>query len=90
MRGERDMKKKTIYEDAPEGLGEAIEKSRRVKDFLPKPEDLVVRENTVRVTINLSRQSIEFFKKESKRLGVPYQKMIKNLIDMYAEKYGHI
>ncbi len=90
MRVERDMKKKTIYEDAPDEIGEAIRKSKTVKDFLPKPEDLVVRENTVRVTMNLSRQSIEFFKKESKRLGVPYQKMIKNLIDMYAEKYGHI
>ena len=84
------MKKKMIYEDAPLEIGESIRNSKTVKDFLPRPEDLVVRENTVRVTINLSRQSIEFFKKESKRLGVPYQKMIKNLIDMYADKYGHI
>ncbi|MCP5512451.1 MAG: CopG family transcriptional regulator [Leptospiraceae bacterium] len=82
------MKKKTIYKNAPDEIGDAIVSSKIIKDFLPDPEDLVFKEETVRVTINLSKQSIDFFKKESLRLGVPYQRMIKNLIDIYAQKHS--
>ena len=82
------MKKKTIYKNAPDEIGDAIVSSQIIKDFLPDPEDLVFKEETVRVTINLSKQSIDFFKKESLRLGVPYQRMIKNLIDIYAQKHS--
>ncbi len=51
------MKKKIKYSD--EKIGEV----EIVKDFLPKPEDLVFKEDTVKVTLNLSRSSVEFFKK---------------------------
>ena len=49
------MKKKIKYSD------EKIGKVEIVKDFLPKPEDLVFKEDTVKVTLNLSKASIEFF-----------------------------
>ncbi len=83
----KDMKKKMIYKKAPKDIAEAIETAQIIKDFLPSPEKLVQKNKTVRVTINLSKDSIDFFKKESRKNGVPYQKMIKNLVDLYAQKY---
>ncbi len=82
------MKKKINYKKAPKDIEEGIESSKTIKDFLPVPENLVFKDATVRVTINLSKPSISFFKKESKRLGVPYQRMIKNLVDLYAQRFS--
>ena len=60
---------------------------RIVEDFLPSPEKLAFRDETVKVTIALSRASIEFFKEEAARHKTPYQKMIRRLLDSYAERY---
>ncbi|GBD91104.1 hypothetical protein BMS3Abin04_01828 [bacterium BMS3Abin04] len=49
------MKKKIKYSD------EKIGRVKIINDFLPKPEDLVFKENTIKVTLNLSKSSVEFF-----------------------------
>ena len=77
------MKKKTRYTDDPLKMGE------RVKDFLPPPSQLVKREKTVKVTLEVTEKSLAFFKKEAKRESVPYQRMIRGLIDAYAGRYEH-
>ena len=59
---------------------------RVVKDFLPPPDELVLREENVKVTLSLSQRSVAFFKREAKKRRVPYQRMIRSLVDMYAEK----
>ena len=59
-----------------------------IKDFVPKPEDLVLKEDNVKVTLSLSRKSVDFFKHEAKRLDTPYQGMIKSLLDKYTENFG--
>ena len=59
---------------------------RIVKDFLPLPSQLVLRDDNVKVTLSLSRRSIAFFKREAKKQRVPYQKMIRALVDGYAER----
>ena len=59
---------------------------RIVKDFLPLPSQLVLRDDNVKVTLSLCRRSINFFKREAKKQHVPYQKMIRALVDGYAEK----
>ena len=61
---------------------------RIAKDFLPPPSQLVLRDDNVKVTLSLSRRSIDFFKREAKKQRVPYQKMIRALVDGYAEKVG--
>ena len=76
------MKKKTKYSN------EKIGKVEIVKDFLPKPEDLVFKEDTVKVTLNLSKSSIEFFKEIAQRHGSQYQKVIRNLLDRYTSHYS--
>ncbi len=57
-----------------------------VEDFLPPPDKLVLRELNVKVTLSLSRRSVEFFKREADKRRVPYQRMIRALVDAYAEK----
>ena len=63
-----------------------IGRVRVIKDFLPAPADLVPREENVKVTLSLSRRSLDFFKREAKRRRVPYQRMIRALVDRYAER----
>jgi predicted DNA binding CopG/RHH family protein len=77
------MSKKTVqakYGDEPVVLGE------RVADFLPQPEELVLRNKGVKVTLTLSEDSIDFFKDQAARFNVPYQRMIRNLIDEYVRQ----
>ncbi len=76
------MTKEIVYTDGP------IEDVQVVDDFLPSPADLVFREDeTVKVTIALSKASVDFFKREAQRHHVPYQKMIRRLLDEYAQHY---
>ena len=55
-----------------------------IPDFLPSPEELALKEDTVKVTISLSRGSVEFFKEEAKKHKTQYQKMIRRLLDVYS------
>ena len=63
-----------------------IGRVRVVEDFLPAPEALVPRDDNVKVTLALSRRSVDFFKHAAKARRVPYQRMIRALVDAYAEK----
>ncbi|MGA7789974.1 MAG: hypothetical protein WCA56_17630 [Xanthobacteraceae bacterium] len=65
--------------------GGEIGRIRVIQDFLPAPADLVPREDNVKVTLSLSRRSLDFFKREAKKRRVPYQRMIRALVDRYAE-----
>ena len=75
------MKSKIKYTD------ERMGKLKVVSDFLPPPEQLVLKEDNVKVTLALKKSSIEFFKKEAKRHHTSYQKMIRQVIDWYAINY---
>jgi predicted DNA binding CopG/RHH family protein len=75
------MKSKIKYTDEPIG------KLKVIKDFLPPPEQLVLKEENVKVTIALNKSSIEFFKREAQRYHTSYQKMIRRLIDLYASQH---
>ena len=78
----RYMKKRIKYSN--DKIGDIL----IVKDFLPKPEDLVFKEDTVKVTLNLSKSSIEFFKGIARKHGSQYQKVIRNLLDKYTSHYS--
>ena len=58
-----------------------------IPDFLPAPEELVFQDDTVKITIALSRSSVEFFKREAKKHHTQYQKMIRHLLDVYTQKH---
>jgi len=74
------MKKNIKYTDEP------MEKLKIVKDFLPSPEELVFMDQTVKVTIALSKSSVDYFKQVAKSYDTQYQKMIRRLLDEYVSK----
>jgi predicted DNA binding CopG/RHH family protein len=63
-----------------------IGRVRVIEDFLPPPDRLIPREDNVKVTLSLSRRSIDFFKREARKRRVPYQRMIRSLVDLYAQR----
>ncbi len=76
------MSAKIKYSDEPVG------NPRVIADFLPPPEDLAFREEGVKITLALSKKSVEFFKSEAQKHNTQYQRMIRRLLDAYAERYA--
>jgi hypothetical protein len=74
------MTKRTKY------TNEAI-RAEVIPDFLPAPQHLVVNEDGVKVTISLSRRSVDFFKLAAEQNNTSYQRMIRRLLDTYADRY---
>ena len=72
------MKEKIKYTDEPMG------KVKVISDFLPSPEELAMKDETVKVTIALSKTSVDFFKNEAKKYNTQYQKMIRRLLNEYT------
>lgn len=72
------MKTKIKYTDEP------MDQVRIAKDFLPSPEELALKDETVKITISLTRRSIDFFKKEAALHNTQYQRMIRTLLDEYV------
>lgn len=72
------MSGKIKYTDEPLGKVEVI------SDFLPSPEELAFKEDTVKVTIALSKSSVDFFKREAEKHDTKYQQMIRRLLDAYT------
>jgi predicted DNA binding CopG/RHH family protein len=77
------MSAKIKYTDEP--LGEI----RVIQDFLPSPSALAFREEGVKVTLALSKKSVEFFKAEASRHHTQYQRMIRRLLDAYVDTQSH-
>lgn len=75
------MTKNTDYSKGP--VGEV----KIVRDFLPPPSDLAFKEEQVKVTIGLSKSSVDFFKKEAKKHHTQYQRMIRRLLDLYVAQH---
>ena len=76
------MKKKIVYTDEPMGDVEVV------ADFLPSPSELAFREDGVKVTLSLSKSSVDFFKSEAAKHQTQYQRMIRRLLDSYVEAQG--
>ncbi len=75
------MKKRIKYTSEPMG------NPKVVKDFLPSPEQLILHEDKVKVTISLSKSSVDYFKLVAKEHKTPYQKMIRHVLDYYASQF---
>ncbi|MBI4964503.1 MAG: CopG family transcriptional regulator [Desulfomonile tiedjei] len=73
------MSAKIKYHDEP--LGDV----KIIPDFLPSPSELAFREESVKVTISLSKKSVDFFKSEATKHNTQYQRMIRQLLDAYVE-----
>ncbi len=76
------MSKKIIYTDEPIG------KIKIIPDFLPSPTELAFNEEAVKVTLALSKKSIDFFKSEAAKNHTQYQRMIRRLVDSYVDAHS--
>jgi predicted DNA binding CopG/RHH family protein len=59
--------------------------------FMKKKTEKIKYSNEIlnaKVTLTLSKKSVDFFKHEAKKLDTPYQLMIRSLLDKYAESFG--
>lgn len=75
------MKRKNKNSDMPVG------KLKRIPDFLPPPDQLVLPQETVKVTLALTKSSVIFFKRAAKRNHIKYQRMIREVVDKYARQF---
>jgi predicted DNA binding CopG/RHH family protein len=71
------MKNKIKYRNEP------IEASL-ISDFLPRPENLILKEKKKRVTLTLTQKSLDFFKDSARKHKASYQAMIRRLLDYYV------
>jgi hypothetical protein len=67
---------------------EPIGNPKVVRDFLPSPEELAFREEDVKITIVLSKKSVDFFKTEAAKSDTQYQRMIRRLLDAYVDAHS--
>jgi predicted DNA binding CopG/RHH family protein len=66
---------------------ERMGKPKVIQDFLPSPEELAFRDEDVKITITLSKKSVDFFKSAAARGDTQYQRMIRRLLDAYADAH---
>ncbi len=75
------MSKKIQYSDEP--LGDLTP----VADFLPSPDDQVLKQKNTKVTLSLSSESVAFFKSLAHKHHLPYQRLIRELLDAYVDEH---
>ncbi len=74
-------------EDQTEIVEGTFGRMKEVADFLPSPEQLVLKEEkTVKITLALDKTTLDFFKSKAEELGAPYQRMIRNLLNEYVTR----
>ena len=78
------MKHPIKYKD--EDIGEPLITS----DFLPSPEALKLKSERKKVTLSLSKESIDYFKAMADENGLQYQVIIRTLLDDYVSHQKHI
>ena len=74
----RHMNKQTQYSEGEVGDFKII------ADFLPSPKQMALKNESTKVTISLSSESVEFFKDTAKKHHMQYQKIIRQLLDEYV------
>jgi predicted DNA binding CopG/RHH family protein len=65
-----------------------IENAKHSKEFLPSPEELT--QKTVKISVILTNECVEYFKQEAKKHNSKYQTMIRNLLDKYVQHYKNL
>lgn len=79
------QKGKVTYDQEIHCTDEPLDEFRVISDFLHSPEELAFREESVKITIALSKKSVDFFKSEAGKHQTQYQRMIRQLIDAYID-----
>lgn len=67
---------------------EPIGKLTRIEDFLPRPEELFPRNEMKKITLEVDSETVDFFKTSARKQGTKYQKMMREVLKVYAKKYN--
>ncbi|MDH2919583.1 MAG: hypothetical protein PXX73_10375 [Sideroxydans sp.] len=76
------MNSKIKYTNEP--LGDV----KVIPDFLPSIAELAFNEEGVKITLALSKKSVDFFKSEADKNHTQYQRMIRRLLDAYVDAHS--
>jgi predicted DNA binding CopG/RHH family protein len=80
--GRRSAATKIKYTNEP--LGDV----KVIPDFLPSIAELAFNEEGVKITLALSKKSVDFFKAEADKNHTQYQRMIRRLLDAYVDAHS--
>ncbi len=64
-----------------------IGKLHIIADFLPPPEELFPKRETVKVTLVVDKESVDFFRSKACNAGLKYQRMIREVLREYSHRY---
>lgn len=67
------------------GSDKAPLNSKIIKEDLSTLKELARLDETEKISIYLSKDSLDYFKKQSIKYDMPYQKMIRQLLDEYVK-----
>ena len=81
------MANKVKYTNAPADVARALENAVPIKDFLPSPDKLVLKQEKEKITIALDKRSVDLFKNYAKKHNAKYQTMINDVLGSYADKH---
>ncbi len=57
------------------------------KGLLPRPEELVFKDNeTENITVPLDKEAVAFFKDKAKELGASYQTLVRSILREYVAR----
>jgi predicted DNA binding CopG/RHH family protein len=85
-----DMKNDRNYTAAPAEIEESLDRATVVPNFALSPEgvkEFAAKRAKKPVSIYLSVDTIEKFKKAAEKSGGRYQTMISNVLDIYTQQY---
>ncbi|MFA5975803.1 MAG: BrnA antitoxin family protein [Elusimicrobiota bacterium] len=77
------MRKRRILDpDAPVG------KLKIIPNFLPPPHELLPPGSKIKITIELDEECVDFFKEQARRHGGKYQRMMREILRLYAARHA--
>lgn len=87
-KGKKFMSKAKGYSNAPAEIAEELENSIEIDDFLPSPDTIaktLKKQETVPVTMNLKKDTVERYKRFAAKKGIDYQSFVSTILDTYAK-----
>lgn len=81
------MSNKVTYTNAPADVARSLSDASPMEDFLPSPDELVLKSEKERITIAIDRHSLELFRSYAKEHNAKYQTIINGVLGSYADKF---
>ena len=81
------MTNKIKYTNAPNDIAKTLEDAIAIDDFLPSPDQLVLKAEKEKITIAIDKRSLELFKQYAEKHNAKYQTMINSVVTSYADKF---